>query len=323
MASRTSSTRSRTAGRSTCPPRRRGTAALPRRRAGAGGRRRGDRRLARSPAPTQRCTSSAAAAATLFRQRLLRRPAPQFVFSASNDLDFDFDRTDRSSGVVRSYRRAAASCDRLVAQTSQQLALAERPSRSSTPADPELCQPAEPSTADGRYLLWADRLVDYKRPASISTSPSACRRSASGWSPRPPTATTRARGRHPPPRRGPAEPRAAARDAARAAARGDRRGHGRGQDLAGRGDAEHVPRGLGARRPGAVVRGRPRRADRPERRRRRRRRVARRLRGREPGGGDPDLRRDIGASGRERSSKTTTRPTPWPTAGAAPRAARR
>lgn len=89
----------------------------------------------------------------------------RFVFSASNDLDFDFDRTDRSAGVVRAYRRAAASCDRLVVQTSQQRELAERAFPELDPQlIPSFCQPAEPSSADGRYFLWADRLVGYKRP---------------------------------------------------------------------------------------------------------------------------------------------------------------
>ncbi len=89
----------------------------------------------------------------------------KLVFSASNDLDFDFDRTDRSARVLRAYRRSAASADRLVVQTSQQRELAEQAFPQLDPLlIPSFCQPAEPSTVDGRYFLWADRLVDYKCP---------------------------------------------------------------------------------------------------------------------------------------------------------------
>lgn len=89
----------------------------------------------------------------------------KLVFSASNDLDFDFSRTDRSQRVLRAYRRAVEHSDRMVVQTAQQRELA----RATFPAlDPQLipsfCQPAEPSTADDRHFLWADRFVDYKRP---------------------------------------------------------------------------------------------------------------------------------------------------------------
>lgn len=89
----------------------------------------------------------------------------KFVFSASNDLDFDFSRTDRSKHVLRAYRRAVETCDLMVVQTAQQRELA----RAVFPAlDPQLipsfCQPAAPSNGDGRRFLWADRFVDYKRP---------------------------------------------------------------------------------------------------------------------------------------------------------------
>lgn len=89
----------------------------------------------------------------------------KLVFSASNDLDFDFDRTDRSQRVLRAYRRGVEGSDRMVVQTAQQRELA----RATFPAlDPQLipsfCQPAEPSTVDDRHFLWADRFVDYKRP---------------------------------------------------------------------------------------------------------------------------------------------------------------
>jgi glycosyltransferase involved in cell wall biosynthesis len=87
------------------------------------------------------------------------------VFSASNDLDFDFDRTDRSGPVLRAYRRGVEGSDSLIVQTGQQRALAQAAFPMLDPLlIPSFCQPAEESGDDGRYFLWADRFVDYKRP---------------------------------------------------------------------------------------------------------------------------------------------------------------
>jgi glycosyltransferase involved in cell wall biosynthesis len=87
------------------------------------------------------------------------------VFSASNDLDFDFDRTDRTATVLRAYRWAVRSSARLIVQTSQQGELARAAFPQLDPLlIPSFCQPAEASGVDDRYFLWADRFVDYKRP---------------------------------------------------------------------------------------------------------------------------------------------------------------
>jgi glycosyltransferase involved in cell wall biosynthesis len=89
----------------------------------------------------------------------------KLIFSASNDLDFDFERTDRSALVLRAYRQAVEGSDRLVVQTGQQRELAQQAFPKLDPLlIPSFCQPAQASGADGRYFLWADRFVDYKRP---------------------------------------------------------------------------------------------------------------------------------------------------------------
>jgi glycosyltransferase involved in cell wall biosynthesis len=90
----------------------------------------------------------------------------KLVFSASNDLDFDFDdRTDRTERVLNAYRRGVERSDRMIVQTGQQRELAKAAFPDLDPLlIPSFCQPAEPSTGDDRYFLWADRFVDYKRP---------------------------------------------------------------------------------------------------------------------------------------------------------------
>jgi glycosyltransferase involved in cell wall biosynthesis len=89
----------------------------------------------------------------------------KLVFSASNDLDFDRRRADRGSLVLRLFRRGVSTSERLVVQTSQQRQLAVDAFPELDPVlIPSFCQPAEPSTEDGRYFLWVNRLVDYKRP---------------------------------------------------------------------------------------------------------------------------------------------------------------
>lgn len=95
--------------------------------------------------------------------KLYRR---HLVFSSSNDVDFDFDRPDRRRHVMRSYREGIAGADRIVVQTSEQLALA----RAAFPTVesaliPSFAEPADPAPANGGgAFLWADRLVPYKRP---------------------------------------------------------------------------------------------------------------------------------------------------------------
>jgi glycosyltransferase involved in cell wall biosynthesis len=89
----------------------------------------------------------------------------RFVFSSSNDLDYDVTREDRRPAVWRSYRRAVARADHIVAQTGRQLELA-REAFPGVPAThiPSFAQPADPAHAHAGAFLWADRIVEYKRP---------------------------------------------------------------------------------------------------------------------------------------------------------------
>jgi len=101
--------------------------------------------------------TAAAAFCRVYRRRL--------VFSSSNDLDYYPSREDRGARRWRSYRRAVTHADHIVAQTGYQLELAEK-TFPEVPAThiPSFAQPADPSSATPDAFLWADRLVDYKRP---------------------------------------------------------------------------------------------------------------------------------------------------------------
>ncbi len=91
---------------------------------------------------------------------LHRRP---LVFSTSNDLDFDFDRDDRRPLVLGIYRRAIGLARRMVVQTEHQRDLA-RASGWEPTVIPSFGEPAERTNGQPRHFLWANRLVDYKRP---------------------------------------------------------------------------------------------------------------------------------------------------------------
>lgn len=94
-----------------------------------------------------------------------RAPGRQLVFSTSNDLDFDFARSDRRELMLRGYRYAIGHADRVVVQTGQQLELARRTLPGLEPlCIPSFCQPAERATAEPQYFLWVNRLVEYKQP---------------------------------------------------------------------------------------------------------------------------------------------------------------
>jgi glycosyltransferase involved in cell wall biosynthesis len=101
--------------------------------------------------------TAASAFCRTYRRRL--------VFSSSNDLDYYDARADRGARVWRSYRRAVTHADHIVAQTGHQLELAGK-AFPEVPAThiPSFAQPAEPPNATPDAFLWADRLVDYKRP---------------------------------------------------------------------------------------------------------------------------------------------------------------
>jgi glycosyltransferase involved in cell wall biosynthesis len=115
------------------------------------------------------------AAFCLFRRRGL-------VVSASNDLDFIFDRPDRSRWGQALYRAALRRSQCVVVQTSQQLELARKslgeaarveqiPSfaepasmPAASEASPRLSAGSRPSKAPPPAFLWAARLVEYKLP---------------------------------------------------------------------------------------------------------------------------------------------------------------
>jgi glycosyltransferase involved in cell wall biosynthesis len=97
---------------------------------------------------------------------LLRRR--QLVLSASNDLDFVFDRDDRPRRTEVVYRLALRRTSRVVVQTESQVELARR-----APGDgdrialiPSFAEVPEsaPSSPEPDAFLWASRVVDYKLP---------------------------------------------------------------------------------------------------------------------------------------------------------------
>ncbi len=101
------------------------------------------------------------AAATAFC-RAYRRP---LVFSSSNDLDFDFARSDRPWHTRRINRMGIGSARRLVVQTRQQREIAQRALPAVDPVlIPSFAQTASPTTEEPQYFLWINRLIDYKRP---------------------------------------------------------------------------------------------------------------------------------------------------------------
>jgi glycosyltransferase involved in cell wall biosynthesis len=96
---------------------------------------------------------------------LLRRR--QLVLSASNDLDFVFDRHDRPRREV-TYRLALRRTSRVVVQTESQVELARRALGDGDrialiPSFAEVPESA-PSSREPDTFLWASRVVDYKLP---------------------------------------------------------------------------------------------------------------------------------------------------------------
>jgi glycosyltransferase involved in cell wall biosynthesis len=93
----------------------------------------------------------------------------KLVFSAANDLDFDFERPDRSRFSLTAYRAALRRADRVIVQREQQLQLAEAAGVGPLTMIPSIAEPAEPSGAKPEAFLWIGRLVDYKRPLEYVT----------------------------------------------------------------------------------------------------------------------------------------------------------
>jgi glycosyltransferase involved in cell wall biosynthesis len=90
------------------------------------------------------------------------------VVSASNDLDFIFDRPDRSRWGQALYRAALRRARVVVVQTVQQLELARRALAAGGRVEliPSFAEPASASTGAVKpeAFLWAARLVPYKQP---------------------------------------------------------------------------------------------------------------------------------------------------------------
>lgn len=91
----------------------------------------------------------------------------RLVFSAANDLDFDFDRTDRSGLGLRLYRAALRRADLIVVQSEVQLALARAAGFDRVELIPSFSPAAPASTEDPEAFLWIGRMVDYKRPLAF------------------------------------------------------------------------------------------------------------------------------------------------------------
>jgi glycosyltransferase involved in cell wall biosynthesis len=98
----------------------------------------------------------AAAFCALHRRKL--------VFSSAIDLDFDFDRPDRSRAHLIPYRAAIRRSDLIVVQSQKQLDLARAEDLEPVVMIPSFAEPAEPSRQDPEAFLWVGRLVRYKGP---------------------------------------------------------------------------------------------------------------------------------------------------------------
>jgi glycosyltransferase involved in cell wall biosynthesis len=100
---------------------------------------------------------------------LLRRR--QLVLSASNDLDFVFDRQDRPRRTEAVYKLALRRTRRVVAQTERQVELARRVLGDGDrvaliPSFAEVPESRPSSSPEPDAFLWASRVVGYKLPLS-------------------------------------------------------------------------------------------------------------------------------------------------------------
>jgi glycosyltransferase involved in cell wall biosynthesis len=93
-----------------------------------------------------------------------RRYRRKLVFSAANDLDFDFARTDRGRLQLRAYRSALMRADVVVVQREEQLELARAAGVERLELIPSFAERAEPVGAEPEGFLWVNRLVSYKNP---------------------------------------------------------------------------------------------------------------------------------------------------------------
>jgi glycosyltransferase involved in cell wall biosynthesis len=95
-----------------------------------------------------------------------RRRRRKLILSASNDLDFVFDRADRSRVVLRMYRWGLRRTDAVVVQNPDQVRLARDHVGPRTQVEliPSFTEPAERQRASGEAFLWVNRLAAYKQP---------------------------------------------------------------------------------------------------------------------------------------------------------------
>ena len=96
---------------------------------------------------------------------LLRRR--RLIFSAASDLDFDFDRPDRSRGNLIAYRAALRGADTIVVQRGEQADLARDAGLGPIELIPSFAEPAEVTAAKAEAFLWIGRLVDYRAAAGV------------------------------------------------------------------------------------------------------------------------------------------------------------
>ena len=93
--------------------------------------------------------------------RLHRR---KLIFSAANDLDFDFARPDRTRSNLAPYQAALRRVDLVIVQREEQLELARGRGLDPLELIPSVAETAGPSRAEPEAFLWIGRVVDYKRP---------------------------------------------------------------------------------------------------------------------------------------------------------------
>ena len=232
--------------------------------------------------------------------RLWRR---KLVFSSANDLDF----LDQWSRRTRIYGFGVRSADAVVVQSEAQVDLARRrfPQIRKLVRIPSFAD--QPASVDGagqpRAFYWVGRLVDYKRPLLYAELAEAVPEARFVLIPLLPPLSDYERDAYAQLEEAAERlPNLELRDepSARRAGRGARRRSRARQHLHPRGDAEHLPRGLGAGSAGADVLVRPGR--------RRRRAGSRRRRGRLVGALRRGRARAVGrlvSTGR--SSRTTAR----------------
>jgi glycosyltransferase involved in cell wall biosynthesis len=88
----------------------------------------------------------------------------RLVFSSAIDLDFDFEREDRTRAHLVPYRAALRHADLTVVQSREQVVLADEAGLEPVVRIPSFAEPAEPAAGPADAFLWVGRLVAYKGP---------------------------------------------------------------------------------------------------------------------------------------------------------------